>query len=490
MTVALVAILLSLRSIGAAEIDRCEADLVKAADVYPGPTPSEPIPASIRQILIDMKNAATRNSMHPDKVCMSEVAKMPSGTIVFVDPHGIDAIDAGPEVRSIRFVVRESRPELLRIHNPGYGLIEFDRNSISQVYGKLYRIKRFQTRSPFIPGEFVQIGWPGSIKPTKPLRLINLETNESDQVVKEALPWVAKFIRVIGPDAYEIGFPRYEGRPRRFKIAANEVYHLNIGSGKTLRSVLATLDEVRPSFAPDEPIRYRDRAGLMRAGNFVGQRGDEVFIERSGGRFSIVGDEIYRSWGPAPPRSIRVETSDYFINNSPHINLERPRKFLRDVLNAAARLSSAPAFENLAFAHQLETLVAFQERLLPWRQAASTVESTGLDNFSDILCAGAGVCRHGTPLMAAILSEAGLSVRIYIRTAQADEIARRNLEYGGHTWLEVDAPDGRTFVIDPSAGVAKTMDDVSRDAALDPKSSDAVWWSHPDRRLLPILSLE
>ncbi len=112
-----------------------------------------------------------------------------------------------------------------------------------------------------------------------------------------------------------------------------------------------------------------------------------------------------------------------------------------------AVLSSHPDFLLMAPRDKILTLLKYTQRNVPWTKAAQSAENAGLSTFSDIVCAGAGVCRHNSNLLATTLSEAGFPTRLVRYLPEGQD---------GHAWMEVDMRmlDGsvQTYVVDPSNG--------------------------------------
>lgn len=448
-------------------------------------------PSEISKILKAMEAAKDNSQIHPDKIGLMKIDKLPVGTVVFLDTSSIGTKALKTEYsQSVRFTVKANGKDTIDLYNPQYGTIHFDQSNISDLYGNLYQIKNFRNRTAFLPGEYIQLGWPGIEEFKKDIKLTHVDPRKNLYFGKNILPFVAKFIRALKSNEYEIELPQLnkDRRPERFRVSRADVYKLNIGHGKNLKAALDPLNKITKSFAIEENVRFRDKHGFMQSGQIMAE-GQKEFLVRNAKSQSWVSEKsIFKTWTTGEVSSISIDTSDYYYGHTPELHLENPSGFLAEVLNGAANLASHPQFLNSPMIDQLKILVRFEQTLLPWGIAGDKVELAGLSNYSQILCSGAGVCRHNTPIMAAILSEAGLKVRIYYRFISKEEIAESRLDilYGAHTWLEAENSSGEIFVIDPSSGTVKTQTEVQKAAEQNHKSSDAIWWNSPKRKELSI----
>lgn len=444
------------------------------------------LPSEILELIDAMKRAKDTTGIHPDKLSPAQIAKLPVGSVVYLDTSDIriaELITEGPQ--SIRFVVEVSNSNQLQIYNPHYGAFLFDKDNISLLWGNLYRNKNFKKRSAYLPGEYVQLGWhlPND-PPKKDLELLNLRTGKIDEFPKDILPIVVKFIRVVNSNIYAIEIPKMLRGYNTFLVDANDVHKLTVGTGKTLQDIFKPMDSFSITFSIGEKIRFRNDKNLMKDGVILTERENKFLIQHSDTQNWISKENIFKTWGLLPVASAKITVPNFF-SSMDSIHVHEPEALYKDTLNAIAKFSSHPNFLRASFVDQLMMLVSFQQAYLPWTKAGNTTERMGLTTLSQVLCAGAAVCRHNTPLMAAILIEAGIKVRIKFRLMSHAEMAITKSSATGHTWLEVDAPEGGTFVVDPSAESVKSLAAVLEDAKTDPNSSEALWWGHPDRKELP-----
>ena len=341
-----------------------------------------------------------------------------------------------------------------------------------------------QRRSPIVPehtsprsifqrGEFVQLQI-GDHSGSDRLWFTNVETNQSAYILRQDLPWIAKFIRGTKDSQIEVEFPRVaDGRTLRYRLAREYVGHLPNGRAQVLRSVLSCVPTTPTLFAPGDEVRFRDAGGLMREGRFPCRA-------RAG--------EVFSKWTTGLANSISFD-SGQLKSTLPHsIPLGRPCKFLREYLNAAAHLSSHPEFREVSFERRLNILMQFQNIVLPYTQASDTLEVTGVQTLSEVLCAGSGMCRHNTPLIAAVMSEAGLDVRVVHRIAEPGEFAELGGTHYAHVWIEVTDAEGGTFIVDPSNAKVRSVDEARAEAGKNPHSVEGRWWAHDARETLKIES--
>ncbi len=465
--------------------------LVKSCQEIVAPSPR----LGVFEVLDKMKTGDQRSTIHPDLVRATEVDQLPKGTVVYLDSAEIKMERLhSTSFQSIKFEVTGTAPQMIRLYNPQYGEIEFKDHYFYQLLGNIYKNKHFQTRSPFLPGEFIQLGMSWNHEPaTADLTLIDTTSGSTQKIPKASLPFVAKFIRAHSADAYEIEIPdKLTKEGKRYWVFKNKVNHLNVGTGKTLNAMLFPLENITPQFTLHEKVRYRDSLGLMKAAVIHQFKDGKFLIGDSDEKTWINQDEVFTTWTPGIPTSIAVGTKKYHTQN---INLGVPEGLFKDVLNGAAKLSSHPDFLALSFTEQIYALMIYENTLLPWDLSGNTVEMAGLKDYSEILCAGVGVCRHNTPLMAAILSEAGLRVRIQTRVRTIEEMTTDHVQgqFNAHTWLEVDSPyinDAKTWILDPTHLVFKEMSEVIAAATSDPSSLDAIWWANRNRETLLHFSIK
>lgn len=443
-------------------------------------------PQEILNLLFSMSRAKNTTGIHPDKLSPSQIEKLTAGSVVYLDTSDIriaQLITEDPQ--SIRFVVQRASPNELQIHNPYYGSFLFDKDNIQLLWGNLYRHKNFKKRSAYLPGEYVQLGrYLPSDPPKKDLELFSLKTRKIETIPKDLLPVVVKFVRVVDNGIYAIEVPHMARDYRIFIVDADDIDKLTVGHGKILKGIFKPVNDVQIQFYIGEKVRFRNDKNLMKEGVILAERQNEFLIQQFDLQTWIKKEHVFKSWGINSALSAKITVPNFF-SAMDSINIVEPSNFYLDTLNAAAKFSSHPSFLKSSFVDQLMMLVSFQQVFLPWIKAGNTVERMGLANFSEVLCSGAGVCRHNTPMMAAILSEAGVKFRIQFRIMNDAEMAIIKSETAGHTWLEVDSPDGKTFVVDPSGVSVKSLAAVLEDARKDPTSSDALWWGHPDRKELP-----
>lgn len=460
----------------------------KCAPLFTTKFSTKEFPESIVKIFNRIEIAKYKSSIHPDKVHASDIDKAPIDTVVYLDLTKVKILPAAIS-QTMKFTVSATAPHAITLFNPQYGEFKFTPDTIASLYGNLYLKKNFRQRSVFTPGEFVQIGFPGERYLTQDIRFINLDHGVIATMKKGSPPRVAKFIRVWDEKLCEVEFNIPQSGSYRFLVDQSNLYQMPVGAGRTLQEMLTPLSDIIPQFSLHEVVRFRDGEGKMRQGSVVQIKGNDLLIQIFQDRFWISNTQVFSFWGTTTPTSISVDTTRYYYEPSVHINLGQPTGILKKFLDGAARLSSHPDFLSASAQTKLKILVTYQGLFLPWSLAGLSLEESGVENFSEILCIGAGVCRHQTPLMAAILDEAGLRVRIYYRLMKLlDNIA----DFDGHTWLEIDYPtlNGyETFVVDPSSADVRPLREVVAVAKKNPTSSEARYLAYPKRKLLETTAL-
>jgi transglutaminase-like putative cysteine protease len=256
-----------------------------------------------------------------------------------------------------------------------------------------------------------------------------------------------------------------------FRVPKENLAPLATGNAERFYQIADALD-FPLSFKKNENVRFRDSDGRMRVGRFLKQRRDWARIKTESGPVAVRLDEIFKLDPDAQPR-----TPAGWLAYGTTSEMDFTDPVLRHFLNRGARLMSLPGYRELPDAAKLQALVQYVRTFVPYDNAARYAEDYGLKNFSQVLCAGAGTCRHQATLLAQLLAEAGTEVRL----------VGHNTEEGyGHRWVEATL-SGQTYVVDASSGVKQvlTLEEAQSKAAADSNSFEATYFANPKREGYP-----
>ncbi len=254
-----------------------------------------------------------------------------------------------------------------------------------------------------------------------------------------------------------------------YRVPQKNLGTLSAGNAHRLEHAFDLID-VKLSFQIGENVRFRDASGVLKKGRIQSFSGNRARIFSEGHSYAIDQEHIFKNVDGSP-RTIKQWNAP---GDTPGFDLHDPA--LQKFLNGAARLASLPAYQRLPDADKLQTLVQYVRSFIPYDTSASYAEYYGLRNFSQIVCAGGGTCRHQATLLAQILTESGIPARLTGR------FLPQSAGGSGHRWLEADL-SGRTFVVDASSNVQQVIpiEDAMAKAAADPKSFEAMWFANPER---------
>lgn len=335
--------------------------------------------------------------------------------------------------------------------------------------------------SSFIPGEYVEVDVQGSDE------LIAQVVNRDDigmQTLRFArdsnvLPFMATFEKFEDSTHSIVRFRtrNWSGEGITLRVPNRWIKLMRTGTNPTLMARLKLLRQFSPTFEDGEPVRYRARDHQIREGIY----GETV---KPGRQYTIY-KKVNSERGFTP--SFEVSWNDMIFDFwNPSMNA---------ILDAAAKLESRPEFLALSPVDQVAALTLFVEKNMPWQACANvTGQQHGPDHFSELLVAGAGVCRHNSILLGTILTEAGFRVRSVVHTYPVTPVREDGLQTQGHAWLEVDVPSPAadsfvTHILDPSSshprlgGTFTVMPlwDVEKIAAKNPNSMCARWYTQAER---------
>lgn len=417
------------------------------------------------------------SATHPDRLTANQFPELKPRHVVFLDTQAVEV--PALKGKSAKFVLTTVNEKQIQMWNPETGVLAF---RPEDLHDKIYVRPDFHKRSPFLPGEIIQIG---KEKGNALVGVFNTTTSTIQHIPPEALPLPARFVGVKDLNTYIVELPGRQPRPHRLEIAPHLLQRMGLGTGADLKTVLRNIPH--QNFSESEIVRFRLPSGHMTRGRILEIDNDFVKIQSMSGVFKIHIENVHRHFGPNNPRSIVFRKHNY---PGWGMDLDVPTRLLANFLDGAAKIMSAPEVLSMPVQTRLEILINYQHILMPWSLAAHRLEGVGFNKMSEAICSGAGVCRHAVPLFAAILSEAGFVVRIKARSTEnseltADDIAKR---FGGHTWLEVDVPVGKltqTFVVDPSNGRVTAIERTQWEAKHLPESSGARFYAHPQSRTLP-----
>jgi hypothetical protein len=266
-------------------------------------------------------------------------------------------------------------------------------------------------------------------------------------------------------------------------VPRNDIQKLNTGLDVNFLNSMKFISSIPLTFAQNEVVRFRDLSGNMAVGTFVMALGSRVLVKTNEGENLTVNQEdVFRFIGGSP-LTTRYDTEYHREKNSEMLAMTfaPEEKLVRKFLNGAARLTSLVDFKKLPTEEKILALMAYLKLNVSWTHGAVNAELASLKNFSDVLCSDAGVCRHLSVLMKAILNETGFLARaVYYKDPESDF---------GHMWVELDVPQPNgtftTYVVDPSYGYyLKAYSEISAIAEADKNSFEAMWYTQTQRKTL------
>jgi hypothetical protein len=451
-------------------------------------TPGEEAPyrprlSSVRRTLAAASKYNGRHRRHPDAV---DVYQLKAGDRVIVPPHILNSDLHGREEASepmeMSVVDRpEGRGEFgyssdasFILENPRRGLVSF---LATKLDGNAYSRLDFAKHAPFEAREYVQIGKEGDPQ----LLLKHVDAPTTMTLDKRSLPYIGRFVGMEDGANYVVEIKGAGGVDANVRVPKEQVYALPAGTVKAARQSMHRLPVIQLSFQPGEGVRFRNKWGLIEMGAVIALRDGVMKIMTMAGEISISPKNVFKPSGPKIPVTPHYKA---YWTEGQWKSPAGPTGLFAEFLNGGAALTSHPDFAQAAPAEKIEVLMRYVWHNIPWTAAAKQAEDAGLRAFEDLLCAGAGVCKHNSTLLATILSEAGYFTRLvsYVPPGKEGETERR-----GHAWLEVDMPSDQgeveTYVVDPSgvSGFIKPIREVEKIAQTNPDSNANKWYMQPGR---------
>jgi hypothetical protein len=307
------------------------------------------------------------------------------------------------------------------------------------------------------PGEFVELG-----KEQNGNLVFRLADGSGEFTLPEAeQPALVRYQRQLDNGQLVVELT-HAGLPwqsaRRVLVPLSNVRALGVGTFENLMTHLEKLSALRFVFKKGESVRYRGEDGLLGTGRFDGlvRARAQARVATDDGRSIVVPRAAVFK---AAPGSEHPYSPDYHTYVLP-MRLGVPGQALRAFLDGAARIESHPGFAALSQREKLFVLVQYVQTLVPWSSAGMNLE-TNARTFDEVVCAGAGVCRHLGILLGLVLNEAGIRHSVVMVHPQSLDAAGNSKP--GHLWTEVQFADddGQTkgFVLDPSQ-MDLQLDDV------------------------------
>jgi len=307
--------------------------------------------------------------------------------------------------------------------------------------------------SPIRIGDYVMVGNLSSIDKT-PIPLVTVSGDKIERLNPFFIPAIGKIVNV-EDDGNIVLRLRFLAKNRGKKISdiydgnyrVERKYLLNLAGGNQgiADKVLEPTLNIHLSFSNLEQVRFRGEDHRMHLGVVLSHLpGSSEIRDDSGAISSVQESNIFKYVA-------ENVSSPIFEGQQDSAEIEYSDPLVVKALNGAAKLSSIEGFSKLSEVEQIEALTQYVRTVLPYNNAASFAEINGLTHMSDLICAGAGTCRHQSTILAAVLSEAGYSVRptyFEYRDSEGHMTA-------GHRWLEVDIRDTekklKTFVVDATS---------------------------------------
>lgn len=233
------------------------------------------------------------------------------------------------------------------------------------------------------------------------------------------------------------------GRPIQFVVPNYDLFSARVGSFERLKKMLDPIYEVPMSFHDGEHVNYRAWDGRVVQGKVISINGDVAQVRVNRPHFSDEGfsslsylisafrwlvplkihiRRLYKTLGTSNPLSTQQSLLNSMSGESP-IKSPEFRYFLDSILHFA----STDEFRNLDLQTQLQLISELIHKHLPWQEMAGNIDS--YVNWGQLLCFGAGVCRHHNPILGMALRELGFPVRL--------PQYRSDIFQDGHVWTEI-----------------------------------------------------
>lgn len=227
------------------------------------------------------------------------------------------------------------------------------------------------------------------------------------------------------------------------RIPKSKVSNFRIGNEARLGKALQEILNEPTALDIHQSVKFRDSTGAIQPGKVKNLSDDQVQIEYAQGVLTLNRKEVFPAVSGKPPKRLVSEAGI----DSEEL-LQDP--LVRDFFNSAAKMSSRPEFGAMAEVDQVKFLKGFLDEFVDSHYALAK-SPLGDANMKDILCMGAGVCRHKSPILARMLAEAGYDLRV---------IVNRPVFGTPHMWIELDFGNPVvTFVVDPTTGAFKPLKD-------------------------------
>ena len=344
-----------------------------------------------------------------------------------------------------------------------------------RLLGEIYSEKEFSHYSPFESGEYVQIG-------------ADYSSSNSYKTVKNpdhtfvfsghAAAYIGKFVRIYDENNYVIQIQSIKDNvpPTEIIVPRYLTYGLTSGTASHFRNAVRGLLTINIAFKSGELVRYRRVDGTIGLGIFIRSNKNHITLKDEADQTVYISPQSVFRYIDGDPHTATYN-ADWI-----HAHFQKPTDLVRQFLDGAGKLTSLPDFAEQSPEQKILTLMKYLKANVNWTKGALSGETAGLRDFNEILCSGAGVCRHLAPLMATMLSELGYTPRVTKYIEQGKD---------GHAWLEVDVRDSygqlKTFVVDPSNGeFVKAFSEVSAAASKNKNSSEAAWYIKPGREFLVV----
>lgn len=360
--------------------------------------------------------------------------------------------------------------DLFYLENPQTGILEIES---SKLYKNIYSVRDYVQHSPFVEGEYVQIGSETQKETT--FQRLGSDTPLTLTGYNGTSTFIGKFLRAYDEKNYlvqiKIESDVINIPPTDLIVPHHLTYGLASGTPRHFQNSIRSLLTTPIQFATHEPVRFRDSSGLIQLGTFIKSNGRYITVQDNNGRRIYVSPQsVFRYYGGDPYTA--VYNAEWI-----KARFQNPSYLVRQFLDGAGKLTSLSDFSTLTPENKIIVLTKYLRSHVSVAKGASLAEYAGLNNFNEILSAGAGVCRHLSVLMSAMLSELGYKYRLTYY--DGDGI--------GHAWLEVDIKTSddkiKTFVLDPTYnGYLKSYDEVLEKAAKDKQSNEANWYTNPQRK--------
>lgn len=221
-------------------------------------------------------------------------------------------------------------------------------------------------------------------------------------------------------------------------VMEDNIEFLRVGSRNRLFSALSSIINHPIEFTPGEPVRYRDKSGLIAYGTFSEPGRSErvaLITTTKGEKVEVSRREIFKSLPNARDEYLYRPTEGGEVLGlgaaayTPQLRLPLSQA-MRDLLNATAKITSLDEYQALSSREKLRLLLDLYLAVVTPHESARYLEQTvNLTDIGESPAIGVVTCRNNPVNFGLMLSESGFTYQ----TARLP----RSAEDSAHIWILV-----------------------------------------------------